>query len=636
MGRLKALLFLLILSGCSVQRLPESNSEFAVSPFSIIKSNHSVVQNFEARLHIYSNEHAVFHIRKVITVLNPDARNTGKLVLPYDSFRKIKNVDGAIYSKSGKLIRRLNDNDGIDRSLFGGYSLYDDIRIKIYELYYNVYPYTVVYDYNVEYNGLLNLPVFYPQNRNQYVEKASLEVLVPKNLRLKYYTINVESAVEKRSVEGDSIFTWQLKSLKPFENEPYGPSFFETAPRILLATETFKIGGTKGSLDTWSSFGQWYYSLSKDRNDLPQATIEEVRTIFNKTGTVKQGIKALYKYMQNKTRYISIQLGIGGWQPFKAGYVEDKGYGDCKALVNYMQAILSYVDVEAYPVLIRNGIEVPEIVTGFPSNQFNHVVLWIPEADTLWLETTSQTMPFNYIGYSNSGRYGLAVTPAKSFLIKTPFYGSRINTLKSYMKVNLNDNGDANIIIQTAYSGFYLDRLLSAISNKAYSERRKWIYKQLPLNSFRIKNVDFSDIGKRKREPELSYEIYDSGYATKTGSRLFIPVNQLNKSNFDIPAMSKERTQEIYLGYSFSEIDRTLIIIPAGFDIEAIPNSIDLKTSFGIYQLQLSKKSDNQIKIIRILKIIDSKLPASKYDEFHKFFEKVKDYDNNNIVLKAR
>jgi transglutaminase-like putative cysteine protease len=624
------------LAGCSSQRLPETNAEYAVSPLSILKSDHSVVQKYDAELEINSTEKATFHVLKVITVLNSDARDAGKLMLPYGGFQDIGQVEGALYSSDGNLIRRLDENDGMDFSLSSGYTLYEDTRIKMYELYYSRYPYTVVYDYEVEYSGLLNLPTFYPQNQNEYVEHASLKVTVPKDITFRHRSFNVDSKVSKRSVDQDSVFVWNLKELEPLEKQPYGKSFGETAPRILLATTNFKMADSEGKLDSWNHFGQWYYSLAKGRNDLPESTKQEVKSIFDSAQNRKEGIKALYKYMQNKTRYVSIQLGIGGWQPFRASYVEEKGYGDCKALTNYMQAILNYVGVEAYPVLIRNGIEAPDIFTDFPSNQFNHVILWVPEADTVWLESTSQTIPFNYIGYSNSDRYGLAVTPDSSFLLKTPVYDNKTNKLRNDVELSLDRNGNAAVNIKTTYSGYYLDKLLGNIAKKSDSERQKWVHEQFTLNSFRIENADFRDIDKRKAEPELHFEIYNPKYATKTGSRLFVPINKLNQWDKEFPAMSKERTEEVKLEYSFKEVDRSVISLPENFEPEAIPESQVINTDFSTYNLEVNAKENNQVEILRVLEVSERILPPERYDELREFFNKVRSHDNKSIVLKTK
>jgi hypothetical protein len=55
--------------------------------------------------------------------------------------------------------------------------------------------------------------------------------------------------------------------------------------------------------------------------------------------TEKINKKALeFMLCSKKSRYVSIQVGIGGWKPILYTDVDRLGYGDCKALTNYTKA----------------------------------------------------------------------------------------------------------------------------------------------------------------------------------------------------------------------------------------------------------------------------------------------------------
>jgi transglutaminase-like putative cysteine protease len=137
---------------------------------------------------------------------------------------------------------------------------------------------------------------------------------------------------------------------------------------------------------SWKDFGKFVYSLKVGRDQLPDNIKQTVHQLADGLTDPKQKISRLYEYMQKNTRYVGIQLGIGGWQPFDAKYVATNGYGDCKALVNYMYSLLKEAGINSYYTLVRAGKYANYITTEFPSQQFNHVILCVPlQKDTVRL-----------------------------------------------------------------------------------------------------------------------------------------------------------------------------------------------------------------------------------------------------------
>jgi hypothetical protein len=630
-------LLLLVLGCTSSRNLPQKIDNYAASlilPGS--DSPEAVVKEYDAELRISAEDNAVYSVHKVVTILKPGAREHGRLVLEYGGFQHIRNIKGGIYNKDGVLVRYLNEDEGMDIGLTDGYSLYDDSRIKIYHLYYDKYPYTIVYDYSIQYSGLLNLPSFFPQGPKEYVKQARFKLQAPATQGVRYRALNIQQNPHKSLIGKDSLYSWELQNLEPVANEPLNPPFMMNVSRVLIAPDRFRMANSTGRLDSWNSFGKWYYSLTVGRNELPLKVQQKVKNIYFSADNREQGIKALYEYMQRKTRYVSIQLGIGGWQPFKASFVEKNGYGDCKALTNYMQTILKYAGVDSYPVLIRNGIGVSPVITDFPSNQFNHEILYVPGKKPIWLESTGQSIPFNYIGISNANRYGLLIKPDSSFLIKTPEYDYKTNKLKNETKVNLNSQGKADIKVKATYSGAFLDDIIGNTAQKSDQQREKWLHKTISLNGFSIRSYDFSEIDNKRRKPSISVNLTNDKYATRMQSRLFVPLNSINKWKFQVPEMQNKRTQDVILPFSFQEVDHTTLHIPSGFKVETMPENIRITTSFGTYTLTVTSTGESKLEILRKLTITKQHLQADTYSDLRNFFSEIAKGDSKSVIFRLR
>jgi len=143
-------------------------------------------------------------------------------------------------------------------------------------------------------------------------------------------------------------------------------------------------------------------------------------------------------------RYVSLQFGIGGYKPFTVKYVDEKKYGDCKALSNYMRYLLDVADIKSYPVLINAGYNAEPLDPTFPKTSFNHVILCVPDkADTVWLESTSNDNKAGFLGSFTEDRLGLLLTENGGSIIKTPASRYKNNLLSSYSEIFLDEKGGA-------------------------------------------------------------------------------------------------------------------------------------------------------------------------------------------------
>ena len=104
-----------------------------------------------------------------------------------------------------------------------------------------------------------------------------------------------------------------------------------------------------GSFTNWQELGKWEYDkLIANRKKFPAETVQHIKEITEDITDPKLKAKKIYEYMQQKTHYISVQVGIGGFQPFRHLMWIRMSYGDCKALVNYTQALLKVAGIDSY------------------------------------------------------------------------------------------------------------------------------------------------------------------------------------------------------------------------------------------------------------------------------------------------
>ena len=292
------------------------------------KGMYAVVRLQELRWDIQSKSGASIHFKQVITILNDKANDHAEIVVGYDKLRSIKSLKGVVYDAQGKEIRKLKQSDIKDQSNFDGFSLYSDNRLKYANLSQAIYPYTVEFEYEVQYKYLYSGPDFFLYRDDEIsLQKTSYIISYPMDLKPRYKLMNIKEPAVEKTKDGKEQLVWTFENVRPVKFERLSPDQEQIIPNIKAAPVSFEYGGYEGRMDTWKDYGLWQAKLNEGRNNLTDQAKQKARELTKNATTREEKTKILYEYLQNKTRYVSIQLGIGELQPFKAKTVDQTGSG---------------------------------------------------------------------------------------------------------------------------------------------------------------------------------------------------------------------------------------------------------------------------------------------------------------------
>jgi len=611
------------------------DGEFAVSriPPAMLKNANAVVRVYDMSFEIISRNKAIQKTRYVITILNENGERWSSFSEYYTKFRKIESVEGVLYDASGNGIKKMKMKDAVDLSGYDEGSLIDDFRYKRHSFFHRVYPYTIEYSCEIEFNSTLIFPnwVGIPGERVS-VEKSNVVLTCPIDYEFRFKTFNYPGEPARVQKEKTKSASWSVSNLPAILKEPYSPMWHELAPYIIFGPTEFQMEDYKGNMSSWKEFGKFVYALKQGRDILPDPVRQKVHELTDGIPDTKNKIKALYNYLQKNTRYISIQLGIGGWQPFDAKYVAAKSYGDCKALTNYMFSLLKEAGIPSYYALVQSGRNEGYITDDFPSQQFNHVILCVPQQkDTTWLECTSQTLPAGYIGSFTCNRYALLVTEEGGHLVRTITYGIKENLQDRRIRAKLNEDGSLEVKTVTRYDGLQQDEIHALINQLSKDKVKEYLHEFLDFATYDISRFEYNEEKNTLPSVVEELDITVANYANITGKRIFIIPNIMTRTSRKA-AEDPDRKYDIQLGIAYQDIDSVAIDLPGGYSAESMPQDITLNSPFGKYSCSV-KLSGKQLIYNRSIEFYGGRFPASEYPAMVKFFESIYKADRNKVVL---
>ena len=623
---------MIILAASSV--IAQEKPQYAISliPDSLKKNVNSVIREESVVLTIKKPGRGKEVIKKVVTVFNEKAESELVFQDYYDEFRKIDDIEINVYDEKGNYLKRNRKRDLHTQSIGDGISLVNDTKMIFARLSTDKYPITIEINYEINFDGILEVPDYFPQTTDQSIlfNYYSITTDTANSIRYKNYRCNIKPEVK---INGDQkTVTWEVRNVQPFQKEP--GSAQEDVPRVQISPTFFEMDNYPGNMSSWKSYGEWISSLNKKVSLIPEQHVPFYQDLVKNAKTDREKVALLYKHLQENYRYVSIQLGIGGHKPFPAEFVEKKKYGDCKALSNFMGAMLNAVNIKSYYTVINSGYNSMPVDQDFPQDAFDHIILCVPfPKDTIWLECTSRTQPFGRLGNFTENRYGVLVTENGGVLVSTPSSKAEDNVMDSKTFVDLMEDGSGKASVDITHRGEFTD-MTNFILESEDQQKKSYL-----INRAGFKQMDEIQISKKNsisaNDYTLHYEMaYEKVPEFSTGAKYFLNSRLYKIWNKALPK-SEKRQNDYYLEFPLIQSDSTIYQLPDGFIAETIPKPATIKYALGSFQTNyVFDAAKHQLITTCTIKIDKHIIPASRYQEAAQFFSDVIKEQQQKMVVR--
>ena len=453
---------------------------------------------------------------------------------------------------------------------------------------------------------------------------------VPANLDLRIRERNLTFPRQVRSYGDRKEYIWATANVPLVKGERFAADSNGVRTTIEI-----------GSPMTWDRIAAWYAQNARDRYSTTPVVDAKLAEITKAARTREDSIRAIHRWIAQDIRYVSIALGMGGYQPRSPDAVVQSGYGDCKDKATLFVAALAKMGVTAYPVLLnsRGGVrrELPTI------EQLNHAIAAIKQGTGYqFVDLTAGLTPFGQLPYDEQGEFGLVVHPDGSDEVVTlPAEPDNVNGTTMRVVGTLSEDGMFNGSYYEEDTGNAQYFLRAMFENPLDSSAKANIPRQMVRRIFDNGDADSLQAfnGKELSSPaRVSFRIQNAKAAEHLGDAYMftIPLGGMTRFARVADELAKEPKRRFPIDASRvlgpgTRTSEFRITLPAGWKAR-LPASVTATSAFGTYRSEYAQEGQ-VLRIARTFSGAKGILPPEKMPDLIAWFRQVGKDDAEHILI---
>jgi len=445
--------------------------------------------------------------------------------------------------------------------------------------------------------------------------------------------------------EKDGFYSVSMSKVPAFHEEPRMPPEDSVRPWMLIyySKET-KLEGEK----YWQDYGKRTYEENKSRMKVSDEVKTTSAAASAGASTPEEKLEKLFEFCRSKIK--NVNDDASGLTAEERGKLKENkspadtlkrgmGTGTDIDMLFASLAIAAGFDARLVNLSDRSDTFFDK---GFPDDYFIQAYDIAVKVGDQWhfYDPASTYVPLGMLRWQEEAQEALLSDPREPIWLRTPLSPPEKSKVKRTAKLTLSDDGTLEGDAQIEYYGHMAVYRKEWDDDDSPAQReetlRETVKKQ--MSTAEVSAIKIENVTDPLKPYTYNYHIRVSGYAQRTGKRLFLQPEFFQHGTEPLFSGS-ERKYPVYFNYPWSEEDQVTIELPAGFSLDnadapqpfsAGPVS-DYKPSIGItkdgrtmvYKRNFFFGGGNTIMF-----------PVGSYARLKTYFDAVHQSDNHTVTLK--
>lgn len=431
-----------------------------------------------------------------------------------------------------------------------------------------------------------------------YTRRSRYMVDMPASIQPRILERNIATPKRVTTAHGRRVYTWLASDIPKPKSEPFAADSNAVYQSVTVAAPT-----------SWQSISSWYNGLSHDRYTLTPELEAKLHELVANARTLDDSLRAVHRWVAQDIRYVSISLGIGGYQPREPKAVFETQYGDCKDKATIFVAMARRMGVDAYPVLLSSGGDVDRALPSI--DQFNHAIAAVRRGSGFtYVDLTSDLTPYGELPGPDQGQFALVVhSDGHADEVTLPEDPPSANYSETRLVGELSEDGLADVRYTERAIGLRQYALRGLFTTPLDSTKRDRFIRALAGATFpgasgdSLLIFDGKDLAAR---PMVALSIHHGRAAKVTGESAILTLPSLFSpmSSLETLATQLESTEPRIFPIDVSSVvgpvvgvSELRLKLPEGWSAD-LPKGVTAASDYGSYKAEYTQDG-RELRIVR-------------------------------------